>query len=257
MHLMARLRHCCCLLGSALLLAGCGSGEGNASSADAGGAGEMVVSLLPAVQGSADAEDVAGVAAAIRYRLERVGFEGVSVNTLPNDELLVRFSSSPSSEKARKIMDKAFLNCGVLELRHLHPDSRILVANLKRLAQAGSGWWVAPGESGGRHVVGDEILLGSKHVTGVEIEASSIGLGFDVVVGLDPQGSRILGELRARIGLRPLALLIDRKAVAAPLPARALKNDSIFVVRGVSEAEARELAFVLGAPLVVPLQTKG
>ena len=247
----------CGLLAVLLLFAACGDGREAASGEQAGAAGEVVVSLLPAVQGGVDADAVAGVVAAIRHRLERVGFEGVSVSALPKDELLVSFSSSPSAGNARAILNKSFESCGVLELRRMHPDSEILVANLKRLVQAGANWWVAQGEDGTRCVVEEEILLRNEHVVAVRAVPAAGGGGVDVVVTVDAQAARLIADLKARMALQPLALLLDGKAVAAPVSARSLAADTIVVAKGVSEARARELIFVLEAPLVVPLQTKG
>lgn len=247
----------CCLLAAVLLLGGCGNGDQDKPAGEAGGAGQLVVALLPAVQGGVDAEAVAGVVASIRHRLGRVGFEEVSVNALPDDELLVRFSASPASDSPRIIMDKAFENCGVLELRRMHPDSEILVGSLKRLSQAGPGWWVAQGSDGLRCVVAEEVLLGSEQVIGVEAVASSTGSGLDVLVTVDARASRLVTDLKAEIGLQPLALLLDGRVAAAPVAARSLAGDTIVVARGVSQARARELVFVLEAPLLVPLQTKG
>ncbi len=121
----------------------------------------------------------------------------------------------------------------------------------------GSEWWVAEGMDGRRHVVGEELLLGGEHVLGVETQGSSTGSGFDVIVRLDASGFRILEAMREKTSRQALALLLDRKVMVAPLSALAISGDRILVARGVSATEAKELAFILGAPLVVPLQTKG
>jgi hypothetical protein len=248
---------CGLLLGCSLLLSGCGDGGQAASDGQAGGGGEVVVSLLTGVQGTAGVEAVAGVVASMRYRLERIGFGEVEINALPRDEMLVRFASSPESKSARALMDTVFSKGGILELRRAHPDSKFLVASVKRLAQAGSGWWVAQDESGGKHVVGEKKLLGNESVVSVEVLDSSTGSGFDVIVTLNTSAMRVVDELRSEIDRQPLALLVDGRVMAAPLPARALGRNTILVAKGVSQAKARELGFILEAPLVVPLQTRG
>ena len=245
------------LFGLSFLCTGC---EKRKTGSDAGGAEsarEVIVSFGTRNGVRLKPEEVEFLISSVRRRLIKLGFERVEVKAArPRDELLIGFASSPATGAPGELMKQAFSRPGLLDLRRLHPESAALVKSLKLFARVGPEWTVARDQRGGQFVVGWESHLNPRYLGGVKVTRSVSGEGFDVSVILSAQGVLMLDEAKAGMAGGSLALLLDGKVLGAPLPPIAAADRAILVNRGVSEAEARERAFALEAPFVVPLQIK-
>jgi len=236
-----------CLI--AFVLSGC------ADKAETQGGGEIVISLLPTNGASAAGDVTTATVDAIRSRLGRIGFEGIEVLPKGNDELVLRFSRKP--DNAAQLLEQAVSRLGNLELLRLHPKSDQLSKDLRLLSEAGPEWGMVSGEGGMRLVVGETALLTNKQISKIEVrESSPDSATFDVVAHIDANISRRLKGLRSALGRAPLALILDGQVLEAPLQEASLNTSSIILSTQIEEAAARELAFILEAPLVVPLQIR-
>jgi len=253
-----------CRLGAVFLLLACGlvltsCRDGN--DGDLAGEGSSGINYLfkplPAAGEELGAEEWGALAQSIRIRLESLGWGEVELSTGGREGELR--ATIQGSEAKLDLIRAAFRVQGALEMRRIHLRSEILAADLKGLREAGDDWMTMTDDAGVIYVVGVDPILTAGQVLAAAPEVATGGEGSDgprwnLRLRFLPEGEKIFRTAASRIQSRPLAICVDGLVLLAPLKASDWENGELVLRTGLAEDDARELAFALSAPLLMPTQ---